>query len=128
MYWWTGLQASKTPRLSKSMNMDIWLVGAISTQLFIIGSSTETKFSEKKNVVTGKTLFSVIDPFCTAHSNCLNIGFWQSSFVCKCCILNLSTSSWKKGTLGFWKWFAFFRKFISKLKYCKRSKLPVIVA
>ena len=25
-------------------------------------------------------------PFCTPHSICLNISFWQSSFVWKCCI------------------------------------------
>ena len=36
----------KTPTLSKSMNMDIWVAG-ISNQLFIRVSKTETKFSKK---------------------------------------------------------------------------------
>ena len=36
----------KTPALLESMNMDIWVVGT-SNELFIAGSSTETKFSKK---------------------------------------------------------------------------------
>ena len=36
---------NKTPALSKSMNIDIWVVGT-SNQLFIRGSQTETKFSK----------------------------------------------------------------------------------
>ena len=42
-------------------------------QLFIRGSETETKFSKNK-VVTGKTPFFVISPFCTNYPICLNIG------------------------------------------------------
>ena len=38
--------SNKTPALSDSMNMDIWVVGT-SHQLFIIGSYIETKFSKK---------------------------------------------------------------------------------
>ena len=37
---------NKTPALSGSMNMDIWVVGT-SNQLFITGSYTERKFSKK---------------------------------------------------------------------------------
>ena len=36
---------------------------------------------QKNKVVTGKTLFFVIGPFCTHHSICLNIGFCYISFV-----------------------------------------------
>ena len=52
----TGKKASsnKKPAFMKSMNMDVWVVGA-SNQLFIRGSYTETKFSKKNKVVTGKT-------------------------------------------------------------------------
>ena len=38
--------SNKTPALAKSMNIDIWIL-CISNQLFIRGSSTETKFSKK---------------------------------------------------------------------------------
>ena len=38
--------SNKTSALTKSMNMDIWAVGT-SNQLFIRGSSTETKFSKE---------------------------------------------------------------------------------
>ena len=65
--------SNKTPALTKSMNMDIWVVGT-SNQLFLKGSYTEAKFSKKtKNkVVTDKTPFFVIGSFCTPHSVCLN--------------------------------------------------------
>ena len=36
---------NKSPALSKSMNVDIWVFGT-SAQLFITGSYTETKFSK----------------------------------------------------------------------------------
>ena len=38
--------SNKTPALSKSMNMDIWVVGT-SNQPFIRDSRTETKFLKK---------------------------------------------------------------------------------
>ena len=38
--------SQKTPALLESMNMDIWVVGT-SNELFIAGSSTDTKFSKK---------------------------------------------------------------------------------
>ena len=44
----------------------------------------------KNKVVTGKTPLFVIGPFCSRHSICLNIGFWQSSFEWKWCVFNLS--------------------------------------
>ena len=58
------------------MNMDIW-VGSTLNQLFIRGSYNEIKFSKKKKIVSGKTPFFVIESFCTRHSICLNVGFWQ---------------------------------------------------
>ena len=65
--------SNKIPALTKSRNMDIYVVST-SNQLFIRGSSTNTKFSKNK-VVAGKTPFFVTGPFCTHHSTCLNIGF-----------------------------------------------------
>ena len=59
---------NKTPVLTKSMNMDIWVVGTWN-QLFITGSYTEPKFSKNKGVI-GETAFFLCDrsilysPFC----------------------------------------------------------------
>ena len=64
--------SNKTPALTKSMNMDIWVVG-ISNQLFLRGFSAETKFSKKNRVFTGKNPF--IGLFFTHHSIFLNIGY-----------------------------------------------------
>ena len=52
--------------------MGISVAGA-SSQLFIKGSETETKFSKNK-AVTGKSPFA-IGPFCSHRSICLNIDF-----------------------------------------------------
>ena len=49
--------SNKTPTLTKSRNMDIWVIG------------------KKNKVVTGKSQFFVKGLFCTPHSICLNIGF-----------------------------------------------------
>ena len=89
----------------------------------------------KNKVVTGKTLFFVIGPFCTHYSICLNIGLWYVSFVWKWCAFNLSKFqsfnalsismlSTKNSTPFFWKMFSFSRK----SEYWKRSKFPLIVA
>ena len=50
--------SNKTPALTKSMNMDIWVVGTSN---------------QKNKVVTGSVF--VIGPFCTYHSIYLNIAF-----------------------------------------------------
>ena len=47
----------------------------------------------KNKVVRGKTPFFVIGPFCTHHSNSLNIGFWYGSFVWKWCVFRLKRFS-----------------------------------
>ena len=92
--------SNKNPALTKSMNMDIWIV-ATSNQLFIRSSYTETKFSKKQS------------------------SYWQKlCSLWKCCIFNLSTNRWYS---SFLKKVLFFGKFVSKLKYWKRSKFPVIV-
>ena len=54
---------NKTLALTKSTNMDIWVVGT-SNQLFL---KLKQNF-QKNNVVTGKTPFFMIGPFCTHHS------------------------------------------------------------
>ena len=56
--------SNKTSASAKSMNMDIWVDGTSNQQIF-----------QKNKVVTAKTPFSVVGPFCTSHSICFNIGF-----------------------------------------------------
>ena len=72
------------------MNINIWVVG-ISNQLFTRGFKLKQNF-QNKELLAG--------PFCTFHSTCLNIGFRQSSFVWKCCAVNLSTLN-EKNSLRF---------------------------
>ena len=50
---------------------------------------------KKYIAVTGKTPRFMIVPFCSGHSICLNISFWQSSFKSKWCVFNLSGFNWK---------------------------------
>ena len=58
------------------MNMNIYVVGT-SNQLFIPVLSTKTNVSKKKKyIVTGKTLFFVIGPFCTPHFVYFNLGIY----------------------------------------------------
>ena len=60
--------SNKTPALTKSISMDICVVGALD-HLFRRHSSTETSFQ------TGETPFFVISPFCIPHSIYRNISF-----------------------------------------------------
>ena len=69
--------SNKTPARRKSTNMGVWAVGTLKYNL---GCYLQEVLKLKQNfqtnkVVAGKTLFSVIDPFCSYHSICLNIGF-----------------------------------------------------
>ena len=54
---------NKSPAPTKSTNMDIWVVLKLKQKL------------QKNKVVTGKTPFFMIGPFCTHCSICLDIGF-----------------------------------------------------
>ena len=105
---------TKTPALAESINMDIWVVGT-SSQLFIAGSYTETKFSEKKKWILAKlcSLWQV------HFEKAILYGYVRFSLVV------LSTR--KRFSSFFKKRFSFFRKFVSKLKYWKHSKFPAIV-
>ena len=67
---------NKTRTLTKSMNMGIWLIGALN-QLFVRGA--QIRFSKKKKkkhkAISGKNPFFLIGPCCTSHVICPNIGF-----------------------------------------------------
>ena len=66
----------------------IWTFGWLVHQVNSIYEVPNLKQNfRKRKVVTNKTLFFVIGQFCTPLSICLNIGFWQSSFVRKCNVM-----------------------------------------
>ena len=71
------------------MNIDIWVVGT-TNEIFAKGSETEARFL-KNGLITSKMSFFVIGSFCTLHSNCVGMSFWQGNFVWKCCVFNLSS-------------------------------------
>ena len=78
----------------------------------------------KKKVVTVKNPFSVIGPFCTCHSIWLTLAS-DKAVLCgndAFAILVFSTKTQTFCEKGF-----LFNKIVSKLKYWKRSKSPVIV-
>ena len=73
--------------LTKSMNMDIWVVGTLR-QPCIRSSYNEFKFLKVN--------------FCTPHSIFFNISFWHDNFKLmlhfQCCIFNGSTLKEKRDT------------------------------
>ena len=88
-----------------------------------IKSTLHTRFLKwnkifKKKTVTGKTPFFVIGSFCIPHSICLSIGFWQSSFVYKCCVFDLSTERSNHSFLSVW-WITFFKHIYSLTIECR---------
>ena len=82
--------------------------------LVIRGSWNRTKFPKNK-IVTGKTPFFVICPFCTHHSICLIIGFCLGSFVWKWCVSSFGLSI-KKRYSSFLKKVFIFQKNCFKVK------------
>ena len=78
-------------KLQRLRKIRIWTFASLVHQIksFQEVQKLEQIF-QKNKVVTGKTLLFVVGPFCSRHSICLNIGFWQSSFKRKWCVFNLS--------------------------------------
>ena len=66
----------KTTTLTK---VRIWAFGLLVHQINSLQEILKLKqnylVNTVKKVVTGKTPFFVVGPFCTHHSICLNIGF-----------------------------------------------------
>ena len=90
-------------------------------QLFMRRSYTQKNKFFLKTGVIGKTPVFVIALFCTRYSIFVNIGFWQGSFVWKCCkilILVFLTQKWYSVFIR--KVFDFL-KITSLLKKCQRS-------
>ena len=96
--------------------MDIWVVGT-SNKLFIRGSYTETKLKKKK-VITGKTPFFVMGPFCTpplALASDMTDLYRNTALL----FLVLSTKKWYS---SFLKKVSVFQKIYFIDKVCKTFK------
>ena len=107
----------------------IWTFGWLASQINILYDILKLKHNFRKNkVVTGKTLLFVIGPFWTPSSIYLTSMVSDRAVLYKNVALSILVLSTKKRYSSFfWKGFTFFRRFVSKLKYWKRSKFPVIV-
>ena len=116
-----NIPSNKTEALTESMNMYIWAIGALN-ELFLRDSYTQTKFL-KNEVVSGKSPFSVIGLFCTLHSICLNIFFWQGSFIWKCCAFIRSTLK-KKMYSSFLRTVLVHQKTCLKVEESNTFKIP----
>ena len=109
--------SNKTSALTKSMNMDICVVGT-SNQVFIRDSQTETKLKTLSSYWKNAIL---CDRFILYSHFCFNIGFWQSSFVWQCCVFNLSNFNWKP-VLQFFEEFRFSEFFFSRFENVENFK------
>ena len=98
--------SDKIPTLTRSMNIDVWVVGRMSSLLEIFIPNQNFQKKKKKR---SSYLQSLIGPFCTPHSICFNMA--SDRFAWKCCTFNLSNFS----TLVFWKNFSFFVFFQVKI-------------
>ena len=79
-------------KFQRSRKIWIWKSGWLVHQIKSLYEVLKLKQSFRKmKIVTGKTPIILIDPFCTFQTICLNTGFWQSSFVWKCCVFNFNT-------------------------------------
>ena len=89
---WLILAGKKHPKikLQRLRKILILTFGSLVHQINSFQEVLELEQIFQKKVVTGKTPLIEIGPFCSCHSICLNIGFWQSSFEWKWCDFNLS--------------------------------------
>ena len=72
------LTGKKHPKikLQRLQKIRIWTFGSLVHQINSIKEVLKLKqIFQKNKLVTGKTPLFVIDPFCSRHSICLNIGF-----------------------------------------------------
>ena len=71
-------------KLLRLQKVQIWAFGSFVHEINSFDSFLNWNKSFLKNgIVTGKTPFIVISPFCTHHSLCLNSEFWYGGFVWK---------------------------------------------
>ena len=95
----------------------------LQTKLQCLQKVLETKFLRNK-LVTGKTAFFVIDPFSTPYPICFNTGFWQGSFLWKCCVSILILLT-KKRYSSFLEKVFIFQKIYFRVKVLKTFKIPI---
>ena len=112
--------SNKTPTLTKSTNMGIWIVGTKNPLLWEVLKLKQD--FQKNKTVTSKTLFFVIGPFCSHHSNCLTLTtdmtllYGNDAFS----ILLLLT---KKGFSSYLSKLFVFQKMCFKVKVLKTFKI-----
>ena len=96
-------------KLQRLQKVQIWAFGfwVVGTTNHLFRFLNRHKIFKKNKVVTGKTLFFVIGPFCSHHFTCLNIGFWYDSFEWKWYFFNLSAFNEKTVLQFFEKGFRF---------------------
>ena len=112
---------NKTPAFTKSMNMDIWVVGT-SNQLFIRGSYTETKFSKKSEHLLEKlrSLWQV--HFALPMIFVLTLAS-ESAFFYGNVAFSIFVLSTKKRYSSFLKKLFFLQKICFKVKVLKTSEI-----
>ena len=94
-----------------------WLVHQIN---FYTRFLNWNRILEKIKQLLAKVRFFATVAFCAPHSICLNIGFWESSFVWKCWVFNLIT---KKRYSSFLKTVCVFQKIFFQGKVSKTFKI-----
>ena len=93
-----GWQGKRTFKKKLQCLQKVWIraFGLFVHQIISLYEVFELQQNFRRNeAVTCKTPFFVIGLFCPPHSICLNIGFWQGSFVWKCYVFNIITFNWK---------------------------------
>ena len=125
--WLTGKKHCQI-KLQLLQKVRMWVFGSLVHQINYLQKVLKPKQNFQKNkIVTGKTLFFVIGPFCThtilfVLTLASDLTILYGNYVLS--ILVLST---KKRYSSFMKRFLFSRNSFSKLKYWICSKFPLIV-
>ena len=107
-------------KLQRFRKLWIWTFGWLVYRINSLYEVLRLKQNFRKNkVVAAKTPFFVIGQFYTPPSICLNIEFWQSSFVWECCAFILSIF---KRYSSYLKRLCVFQKICFKIKEMKTFK------
>ena len=118
-------------KLQRLQKVGIWAFGSLVHQTNSLQEVLKQKqYFRKNKVVTRKTPFFVIGPFCTDYSIIVLILYYYFQYshysylyywllIGQHCMEMIFVLSAKNGTPVFWKRFSFCRKSVSKLKYWK---------
>ena len=102
----------------------IWTFGSLVHQINSFQEALKLKqIFQKNKAVTGKTSLFAIGQFCSHHSICLNIGFWQKVLNGNGVFSILMVSTKIKRYSGFLKKFFVFQKIWIKVNVSKTFKI-----